>query len=168
MSDGIVNLSPPWYGYRRKGKALFGADPDITVNDLLTSGTGQYAFSLVVKNGEKARAIGSLLILPVTLGNITLRIQALDARNRAVTPAKQDDVIALVKAAFTGNPVFSAVKTVELPGATYTYCVFKKRVLRFWNDNLASAYGIDSLLAEDIAPVVLHTRTCLNYCTEKE
>jgi hypothetical protein len=44
------------------------------------------------------------------------------------------------------------------------YCIFKREVLQFWNDDIGDFWGYTSLLAEDIARDILHVQ--IGFCTE--
>jgi hypothetical protein len=166
MSDVRVNLSPPWYGYQRRVTALFGSDPDITVSNLVSVGQGQYSFSLVIQNDKKAQAIKNLLVSPVDLGNTTLQIQVLDATGREAIPALQGDIGPVITDAFSRNPVFSRIIVESLGLFKIPYCIFKKQVLQFWNDDFSCFSGQTSILAEDIAREILHSQQYVSFCTD--
>lgn len=151
-----VGISSPWVSYYHKLQALFGEDPDI---QLAFDNDGPEA-ELFVSNTDKAEALGRLLPGEVQFGNVTLKI--------AVVPANIEwDEKALMEKAFTGNPMFSKVLKLDV-GSTnpFTYVVFARKVVQFYDDNLGDPHGNVTTLAQDLAKELLTESGGVYYCTE--
>ena len=102
-----------------------------------------------VDNPTKAAALQELLPEAVEFGNVTLYITVVSGN---ATYTKAD----LFRIAFTGNPAFSFVETIDSDTLSFpaSYCVFKNEVVQFPADDLSSYYGVKSTLYEDIAEEV--------------
>ena len=135
-----MKLSPPWITYVNELKALFGQDPDITIE----YDEDENSVRLFVDNVEKADALTALLPAVKNFGNVDLYI--------SVVPANMKNSYAsLVKTAFNGNPVMSDVTTVQTPFGNITYAMFRKEVVQFYNDQMDDLNGNKSTLYQDIA-----------------
>lgn len=93
----------------------------------------------------------------VPIGDVTVRAAILgpdeDGENSAEEIASVCD---LFRKAFTGNPHFSRVVTVRYPlGMVLNYCVFKKEIIQFWNDDLSDINGVCSMITSDLAREIL-------------
>ena len=164
----MTHLSPPWYSYQRKVQALFGRDPEVRVRDLYEVDERNFSLFIVVRTEKKAQAIRALLPRCVEISGITVTsrifIPVDDCEVRL--EAKANDV-QLIKDAFTGNPVFDRVETAGRPMCAWNYCIFKKEVLQFWNDDLSNFYGLHTTLAETLAKEILK-EVDVQFCTGME
>ena len=151
-----VKLSPPWFTVHRMAKALFGNDPQIDIRDLSDETDGQYVYIMVVNDEKKASAIKAILKNPVELGNTTVKACIYGPNENEVQDLNSLD-IDVYQTAFSGNPIFE--KTVLDQKGFYKigYCVFKKEVIQFWNDDLSDYLGNYSGLASDIAREILNS-----------
>lgn len=142
-----LGLQAPWITYYNKIKAIFADDPDIEVLEPSEEVDEEGNFDIVLRciNGYKAYALCKLLTPQVDMGNVTVCVRIEDINS-------DEDEATLLKAAFTGNPHFEDVVVQGLdgqgPGATY--CVMKKEVIQFFNDDLTDVNRNYSGLAEDI------------------
>lgn len=140
-----TNISAPWVTHYHMIEALFKDDPEITVEYDKENTT----VKLFVRNQDKAEALTKLMPTEVPFGNVKLRISVIPAN----TIWKPDDYI---RKAFVGNPIFDDVCEVGIhQGATLYYALFKKEVIKFFDDNLGDPHGNVFTLAQDIAKNVL-------------
>ena len=152
----VFALSPPWLEYSREIKMLFGEDPEIEVD------YDEDELILLVESEEKADAIGQLLGTEKEFGNVTLKITVIPA-NAPAEPTKAQ----LVAKAFKGNPVVKDIVTISDPMLPhFSFVVFEKKVVQFWNDNLGDLNGLKSTLYQTIAEEVLGGDGEIYYCTE--
>ena len=169
MSMDNLRLSPPWYSHQRKVFALFGADPQVKMRDLRQVDGYNYALDMLVCNGLKARAIRALLPRTVEISNVTVTTRVLFPIEQCeAEPSTQVCDAQLLEDAFTGNPIFDRIDVQGMEGwPQIGYCIFKKQVLQFWDDDLSNFYGMHSTLAETIARDILK-ETTVQFCTGME
>lgn len=156
-------LSPPWVIYANKISVLFGRDPEINIVSTLNADAPEVR--LYVNNAKKAEAIKSLLPTSVNFGNVILNIYVIPANDSG------DDIADTIAVAFSGNPIFKKiVRNTELSEFQGTYVVWAKEVVQFYNDSLASCYGLYSGLPEEIAAQILQCgeEGLVYFCTDKE
>lgn len=165
----MAKLSPPWYSYQRQVLALFGGDPEVRVRDLHQVDQCNYTLFILVRNEVKARAIRALLPRTVEISNahVTTRI-FIPGEQCEVEPSKQVCEAQLLEDAFTGNPLFDRIDVHGYGNIKWSYCIFKKEVLQFWNDDLSNFYGLHSTLAETIARDILTKEITVQFCTGVE
>lgn len=170
MSEVRTKISPPWVTYINKLAALFDGDPHIAFN--VDWSKPSVTISLSKKEGEKAAALSWLLPYEKQFGNVYLKIdvECEAMSNRAFTSAKE-----LFETAFKGNPCFAycVVPGSEYWAVPFTYVVFKKEVVQFFNDNLNDPHGITSTLYQTIAEEVFEYPDAvfvggISYCTAVE
>ena len=155
----IVNLSAPWVTYYREINALFAKDPEVGV--VYDEQEGE--IRVYVSNAKKAEALARLLPPVKEYGNVKLNtfvIPANGAENEAI-PAEFD----VYKAAFDGNGAVAFTQTVTQYGGTFSYIVFVREVVQYFNDNLGDIHGNRSTLYEDIARNVLDVADGVFFCT---
>lgn len=152
-----INLSSPWLTYYHKLQALFNRDPEVTV----VLDEDKYEIKLFVDNAAKADALTQLLPEEVVFGNVTLTVTVVPSNK--VTPA-----IALFQQAFKGNPALAYTKTVTGVGdVPFSYVVFDKTVVQFFNDDMSDVDGKCSTLYQDIAKEVFPDRPGVFFCTSE-
>lgn len=170
MTDVRLKLSPPWVTYINKIQALFDGDPQIACNIVWA---GNPSIVLSTNNPEKAVAIRKLLPEEVNFGSISLEIDVECGKklpNLAFASNKE-----LFETAFNKNPAFVCCVTPVQDGYWYvdfTYVIFQKEVVQFFNDNLNDAHGIISTLYQDIASELFADYKSIGgqiaYCTDVE
>lgn len=161
-----TKISPPWVTFINEMLELFEGDPQITCN-VNWSGTNP-SIILSTQCGDKAAALLQLLPYEKKYGNVTLAI-GVDGpvSNRAFKTTKE-----LFETAFEGNPVFEYCFAPTQEGywfVDYTYVVFKREVVQFFNDNLDDAHGVVSTLYQNIAADIFseaHLKDNVAYCTD--
>lgn len=137
-----LKLSAPWETLRHKMEELFGSDPDIKI----AFDEQSYELKLYVDGERKAAALTKLLAKEKTYGNVTVKIEVIQANTVDETIAE------LYKDAFDGNQVVDEVLTVKLPdGGSANYVLFKNEVVQFFNDDISDPHGLESTLYENIA-----------------
>lgn len=162
----ITKLSPPWYEYHRKVQAMFGRDPEVHIKDLADLGDGKFSYMILVYNKEKAEAIKAILPQKVEMGNVTIETAILGPEENEVKPSEKS-VTENYEAAFAGNPIFEQAITREILSFEMNYCIFKKEVIQFWNDNLSDYCGNYNGLASDIAKEIF-IPTDIQFCISAE
>ena len=142
-----VTKSAPWTEYTNKLKALFAKDRDIDIKaDDTPDDTGTYLIKLYVHDYKKAFALDQILPGLINFGSVEVRTLVLPAN-------EEEDLsyIELFRRAFKGNgAVEEIISDVGLLKG-WNYVVFKPEIVQFYDDNLASYYGIKTTLYEDIA-----------------
>ena len=154
-----LKFSAPWFNYFREIESLFGQDPEITIRYIEKPLT----IKMYVDNVVKADAISQLLPTEKVFGEIIVRIKVLPSNKVSVSKA------ALFKNAFENNPVFSEM--IDIDGVMTNpihYCVFKKEVVQYWNDNLADPHGNMSTLYQNIAEDIFDDTDGVIFCTDNK
>lgn len=158
MKNGVW-LSAPWYTYYHELEALFGQDPEISM-DFIDEDVNTYIVTMHVRNEEKAYALMQLLPTVKNFGAIAVRIRVIPANGKA-----ESDYDLLLKA-LKDNPVF--VKSIEEEVTDYNYILFKKEVVEFFNDELGDPYGFRFTLFQDIADDVFDGVSGVFFSTDRE
>ena len=153
---GEVSLSSPWITAYKKLNALFDVDPDI---DVLYDDEKK-TITLESTNTFKMMALEKILVPELKFGNITVKIECL------VKNGADENISALFKTAFNGNPHFSQVIDAQTPYGEQSYVLFKKEVLQFFNDDTSDYYGNWNGLSEDILREVVNENIRVNIGTE--
>ena len=134
-----ISLSAPWYTYYHELEALFGQDPDIT----LDFDEDELIIRLYVFKEEKAYALSQLLPAVKEFGSISVRVRVVTSNDKY-----ESDYELLLKA-FKDNPVFETGIQEEMTGMNYI--LFKKEVVQFYNDQFDDPHGYRSTLYKTIA-----------------
>lgn len=144
--------------YIRKIEALFSQDPEVRIDYDLDD----MEITLWVDNPTKAVALEEILPDHVEFGNVELYITVVPANNVKYSIAD------MYRMAFSGNPVFVKLESVDDPMAfSANYCIFKNEVVQYPADDLGSYYGIESTLYEDIADEVFEgNHDGVFFCTD--
>lgn len=152
-----LKLSSPWAKYVAALKAMFGEDPDITIE----VDEDNFTVKLFVDDAEKADAIARLLPESKQFGCVTLKITV-------VPPNLEEESKAdLFAKAFEGNPAFERVRTVTgVMSNPMTFVVFAKEVVQYYIDNLGDLYGNRSTLYQELAKELFGAIDGVFYCTE--
>ena len=156
-----LKIAPPWVTYWRKCKALFELDKLVTVEDIEENDIG-YEFDILVSGTEKYNALCQIIPDRVTFGNVILTINVVKALGQ------EEDLEALFKAAFAGNPILKDVVTAkDFAGVKHTYVRFQPDVIQFPNDDISDYNGNWSGLAQTIAREVFeaYAEKGVHFCT---
>ena len=152
MTDIKLKLSPPWITFIHEIQALFDGDPQIACNVNVSSADPTIILSC--NNGDKVRALQTILPTEVAYGNVTLYISVDGIPSNRVFKSKKE----LFEVAFEKNSAFAYTMAPAEDGYAWldmVYVVFKNCVVQFFNDNLNDCHGVVSTLYEDIARDVL-------------
>lgn len=143
MESKNLKLSPPWVTAYNEICALFKEDPDVRV--LSGSDDGGEYIELLVDGADKADALQRLLPKEYMFGNAVVRVEVVPS-NKAVSG------VDIVRKAFAGNPILKEIKTAQrgIYGA-FSYALFRKEVVQFFNDEMGDPSGNRSTLFADIA-----------------
>lgn len=151
-----VKLSPPWLTYVHEVYALFEEDPEVAVAYDET----KKVLTLLVESGIKADALGQLLPPEIDFGGVKLQIEVVPAND-------EHSAASLFRHAFSGNPIFSRVETVDgIFASPLTYVVFEPAIAQFYDDNLGDVNGMKTALVDEIARDVFTPQVGLFFCTD--
>lgn len=156
-----LSKSAPWVTYARKLKAIFGSDPEITINYIEEP---EPEVKLLVNNPTKADALSKILPTTKAFGNVTIKV--------TVVPSNANETFEdLIKRAFAGNPIVSYIDHGDGPfGSNICFVAFENDVIQYFDDRLDDPYGLDSTLAEDICREIFENAeefgTSVRFCTD--
>ena len=157
----IINMSAPWMTLYHKMTAMFGKDKEIKV----IYDDEEKTITLYVDNSAKASALNEILPIQKTFGTVTVKINVVPS-NRSVRGNKGASVY---EAAFDGNPVVSYIKDLGVDNLfEFTYVVFQKEVVQFFNDQLDDINGLYSTLYQDIARELFVADPDVCFCTDNK
>lgn len=161
--ENNLKLLPPWCNYANSIKALFLSDKEIEIEtDDYESDNKEFNITIKSPNKLKLYSISQLLENNVELGNITVII------NYEYTgiPVIDNKILEM---AFDGNPEVSKVDVIyDQTGTPFTYCVFSKKVVQFYANNLGDINGNFSCLGEDVAKTIFKKQPGIFYCTNNK
>ena len=156
-----VSMVSPWMDYVKKLEAFFQKDDAVKIEFI--DGEAREV-KVYVEGGRKAEALEKLLPKSIDFGNVTVKV--------TVVPANlEESKAALFRAAFEGNDAVNFIETVTPPFSSnsFTYVVFEKDVVQYWNDNLGDFYGLSSTLYQDLAKEIFNGNDDgIYFCTDKD
>jgi hypothetical protein len=155
---GTTKLSPPWAIHYQKINAMFKDDPEVTIK----YDEENKVIKLLVNNNEKAEALKKILPEKKEFGNVTLEIQVEFVLKE---DQSQEDIF---RKAFSGNPAFSSVQSVDMFNNPITFVVFENKVVQFYSDNLMDINGYTSTLYQEIAKDIFNVPDYVYFCTESK
>lgn len=134
------DASAPWLEHYRKIEQVFLSDEDVTVG----YDDGSKTVKVFVKGTDKAEALAKYIKPEIDFGNVTLHVDVIpDNTEKTTTEMLQD--------AFTGNDLFAGIAEETVCGGSIIYAVFEPDVIQFWNDNIGSPYGVNTMTVEQAA-----------------
>ena len=142
-----VKLSPPQYTLWNKYKAVFGADPQVTVKELVIEKPCELVVPIIVDDKAKGEALRTIILPEITLGNFHIRISVTNSKDvswAAITIKDADHLAAITTIAMSGNPLFVEAKPIppKLPGQRPCMgLIMTQSVIQFFNDNLADVFS---------------------------
>ena len=143
MKEKVEKLSP-WMDYVNKLEAFFAKDKDVIIDYIEKEDTRVIKIKV---NGQKKADALELLLPPVkTFGNVDVDL--------IVIPSNEEETKAsLIRAALEGNEAVNYIETTSPPFSSnpFTYVVFKKEVVQYWDDNLGDINGLTSTLYQNLA-----------------
>lgn len=151
-----LKLSTPWVTYYRYVYALFDEDPEVAVTFVEPERT----LKLYVENDIKAQALEKLLPAEKSFGNVTVKTQIIPSNDGNTTDA-------LLRHAFSGNPILSRIVTAEgILTNPISYVAFEPSIIQFWNDDLSDLNGVCTMLPHDVAKKVFDNLDGVFFCTD--
>lgn len=155
----MTKLSAPWVRHYRELCALFAKDPDVSVvyNEM------DNEVVLYVVDERKAEALTQIVLPIKEFGNVTLHIYVRPANGAENMPVPQN--VDAYNDAFDGNYAVNSVQVVEEFGGEFTYVVFAREVVQYFNDDIGDIHGVCSTLYENIARDVLNCEDGVFFCT---
>ena len=161
-----INMSPPWVLYYKKLNALFDEDNDI----LVIYNEDEMEVKLYCTDEDKSEALSFLLPNTVSFGSVELKITIIPS-NKEENGYVEGYNITIKKSniashvLFDGNGHVEEIKTVSTPFGDFTYVIFKKEVIQYFEDNLSDFYGNCSTLCETIAKEIFKDIEGVFFCT---
>lgn len=152
-----AKLSPPWITHYRKIEALFEQDPEIKIS----YNEEKNELKLFVEDAAKAAALQKLLPPIKHFGNVDFKINIVPAN-------KLTSASSLLCTAFAGNPVLKDIIDTQSVLGNFTYAVFDKKVVQFFDDRLDDVNGNYTTLYQDIAKDVLELTDQVFFCTAQD
>ena len=155
-----MKLSAPWITFYHEMEAMFGEDPEISV-ELDDSDEDEMIIKLYVDNPAKAEALEQLLPMEKKFGNVSVYLEIIPAN-------EEESKIRLFQKAFENNPVFKFTYSVPNIGGLYpaNYVVFENKVVQFFNDELNDIHGNKSTLYQEIAKDIFEDHEGIYFCTD--
>lgn len=153
------NLSPPWYTLQREFANTIGLDPAVTVEDLKEVSAGHYLLRIVVNDENKGTALRTIVPINFAIGNINVVTEIQNSKGemwaaRVIGDDKQ--VLKVLTDAFTGNPIFVAVKERVLPpDFKQAGLIITRTVTQFFNDDLSDFFSnYNSVTADTVSKLI--------------
>jgi hypothetical protein len=151
-----LKLAAPWTVYYRQVQEMFKNDPEVKVR----YDEEEPAIKVFVDNTTKADALSQLLPKTKEFGNVSLKIMIIPGN-------KQKQPVDLIHDAFDDNKAVNFVYVAKDKfGCVYTYVIFAKEVVQFYNDDITDVHGICSTLYQDIAKEIFEPIRGVFYCTD--
>ena len=167
MTKRNLKLSPPWEEIHSMLQAFFASDSDIAVDAEISDA---YVLGIACYNEKKFNALNEVLRKRYEFGGVTLEIDVYlptDIKRGDEPSDVSYDNAKNIKAALEGNELFDKIVMRNIMSSKVSFCLFKKEVVQFYNDDLTDLYGYASMLAEDIARIIFNTED-INFCTDVE
>ena len=153
-----TKLSAPWITFVHELEALFAEDSEVKVKyDDETN-----IVKLYVSDTDKATALEKLIPAEKKFGNITVKVEVIPPNADEFTKEE------LFNKAFDGNGALAYTASYDNPLGHFTYIVFGKKVVQFFNDQLDDVNGNKSMLYQDIASDVFGEGHGVFYCTDAD
>ena len=156
-----LNMSPPWVLYYKKLNALFGEDERISI----IYDEDNMEIKIYSTFADGADALLFLLPETVSFGNVELKIIVIPPNKTLGFKTTILNPTVAVTSLFYGNKHLDRIKTVYTPCGDFTYVIFKKEVIQYYEDNISDFYGNRSTLCEDIAREVFKDIEGVFFCT---
>lgn len=161
MTAKSVELSPPWYTLQKKFANTFGCDPAVTVGELDTS-KNPYVLPIVVDEEKKGTSLRTIIPVNFPMGNINVVTTVKNSKGscwEAIIVENEKQLLEVITAAFTGNPLFVEAKPSVLPpNFQRVGLIMTKTVVQFFNDDLSDFYSnFNGVTAHVVADLIRMT-----------
>ncbi len=147
-------LSPPQYSLQRKVAHTIGANPNVTVSEVIEEGD-LYVIEISCGARDVAEGLAVILETNYDFGGIKVEIRILGPNGNPVTvdPSQQSGepgelAKEYFQKALKGNRYF--VKIPEGGGGPmmpFLFIEMRAAVIQFWNDNIGDLYGNENYVA---------------------
>ncbi len=160
-----VKLSPPEYTLWNKYKAVFGADPLVTVNNLVKTTPSEFLIPIIVDDKAKGDALCTIILPEITLGTFQIRTSVTNSKGvswAAITIKDAPGLVLTTKTAMSGNPLFVEAREIpsKLPGQHPSMgFIMTKSVIQFSNDDISDVFNNFN----GVTANVLHELIILHY-----
>lgn len=159
MATFVPALSPPWFTLQKMFANTFGCDPAVTIGELDTS-KNPYVLPIVVNDEKKGMALRTIIPANFPMGNINVITIVKNCNGiswQGIDIENEKQLVEVIKAAFTGNPLFvAAIPRVLPPDFQQVGLIITKTVVQFFNDNLADFYSNFNGVAADVIAGLIH------------
>lgn len=159
-----TKLEAPWQTYRKMLNALFQADPDIEVGEVVQddeTNNCDYEIQITVRDSVKYWSLKNTLLERKTFGNVTIHNVIKCASDNSVQCSMNK-----YKTLFQGNPIVRDFRqAVDPAGEAHGYILFEPEVIQFFHDDISDYSGNWSGLAQDIAREVFYGFPGIHFCT---
>lgn len=157
-----LKLSPPWDIYYKQLCTMFQEDDEVKV----VFDEDEMNIRMYVDNLNKADALAQLLPIEKHFGSTTLTLEIIPSNKVKRTKGET-----IYHDAFENNGAVDYIQTVF---GIFTYVVFHKKVVQYFNDDLSDINGLCSTLYQDLAKDLFdggdaffctNSGACLTYTT---
>lgn len=166
MRSKNCKLSSPWEEVHHALEAFFEKDDTVVVDAEISA---NYTLGISCYSEKKYNALKKVLRQEYKFGNVVLRIflYLLSDKRTNTTTFSTKDPAKNIEAALSGNELFDHIESRIIMGSKLSYCLFKKEVVQFYNDDLTDLNGLESTLAENIAEIIFDVDD-VYFCTDPE
>lgn len=161
-----LKLSPPWVLYYKKLNTLFEYDKDV----LVIYDEDEMEIKLYCSDNNKSEALSFLLPNTISFGDVELKITVIPSNEKTnkVKITINNPETAIYVLFNTNNEYVESVEAIPTPFGRFTYVIFIKEVVQYFEDNLSDFYGNKSTLCEDIAREIFKNIDGVFFCTSIE
>ena len=158
-----LKLSPPWVLYYKKLNTLFEYDKDV----LVIYDEDEMEIKLYCSDNNKSEALSLLLPNTISFGDVELKITVIPSNEKTnkVKITINSPETAIYVLFNTNNDYVESVEVIPTPFGKFTYVIFIKEVVQYFEDNLSDFYGVKSTLCEDIAREIFKDIDGVFFCT---
>lgn len=158
-----LKLSPPWVLYYKKLNTLFEYDKDV----LVIYDEDEMEIKLYCSDNNKSEALSFLLPNTISFGDVELKIVVIPSNEKTnkVKITINNPETAIYVLFNTNNDYVENVEVIPTPFGKFTYVIFIKEVVQYFEDNLSDFYGVKSTLCEDIAREIFKDIDGVFFCT---
>lgn len=158
-----LKLSPPWVLYYKKLNTLFEYDKDV----LVIYDEDEMEIKLYCSDNNKSEALSFLLPNTISFGDVELKITVIPSNEKTnkVKITINNPETAIYVLFNTNNEYVESVEVIPTPFGRFTYVIFIKEVVQYFEDNLSDFYGNKSTLCEDIAREIFKDIKGVFFCT---
>lgn len=152
-----LKLQAPWVTYYEELSLFFDEDPDVHV----IFDESENTVNMYVQDPAKAEALTRLIPPEKQFGGVTLYLNIIPGNQN------KNDVLTDITDAFKGNPIVDSIQILDsIPACKFTYVIFRREVVQYWNDDLSDAFGNRTTLWQDVAKRLFEEVPGVHFCTD--